>query len=714
MATALLLLAIYWLTVSGVFHSVDEHSVFAVSRNLVVSRATHQSDLYWGEGYGDPAQLGRAGELYSKYGLGHSILVAGLVVLARFVPGAGAVSTAMLLAAGATAFTGGLLVLIAGHLDYSERVGGAIALLYGLATFAWVYARTLFGEPLVALGWVIAIWLLARDVDWKRAFLAGMAVALTITVRPALIALAPAFAIGLWQGRPRAFLSHAGIFLLPIVVATIDLLAFNHWRFGHPLQFGYSEHFEGSLNAGLLGFLFSLDRSIFIFAPPLLLLPWAAPAFLRRHGRLGWTILALAIGSLLLYSLWPVFWGGPVWGPRYLLPTVPLLMLLLAPLVARAWQSNSWQRWALALLALVGVVIQLPAVIWNPLPATQTLGQRFPVWLLRPRAAWLDLAWLRTEHWTAAALCTLLLLLALITLRRPRPRLLLLAVVVSFIVSTLLLSWLGTSNFTINYRPAYASVLARLERDARPGDALVVNPAPYQSTHGQVAWFWDRPHLRLPLYGLIREVPGELGQSPERIHRLFEKQARLWLLTEGVAPGAPDSTTERQLAQMGAIADTTWLEDGFRLTLFAAPQPPTLSGTPGQPLGNVASLEAWDITWPAAAPNTVQVHLRWQPLAASPTPRDETSLHTFLQLLDQRGNLVADWAGVPQTGFAPTTSWQPDIPVDERITLALPPQTPPGKLQLIAGLYDPATGQRLLAPDGADSVTLTSITISSQ
>lgn len=669
-------------------------------------------------------QLGRAGELYSKYGLGHSILVAGLIGLARLIPGAGAVSTAMLLAAGATALTGGLLVLIARHLGYSEKVGVAIALLYGLATFAWVYVRTLFGEPLVALGWVIAIGLLARrDIGWKRAFLAGMTVALAVTIRPALITLAPAFLIALWQGQRRAFLSRASVFLLPIVMATSGLLAFNQWRFGHPLQFGYSEHFDGSLSAGLLGFLFSLDRSLFLFAPPLLLLPWAAPAFLRQHRRLGWTILALAAGNLLLYSLWPVFWGGPVWGPRYLLPIVPLLMLLLAPLVAHAWQNNSWQRWALALLALAGFVIQLPAVIWNPLPATQTLGQRFPLWLLRPRAAWLDLAWLRTDYWAATALSILLLLLALITLRRPRPRLLLLVVVVGLIVSTLLLSWLGTSNFMINYRPAYASVLARLERDARPGDALVLNPAPYQSTHGQVAWFWDRPQLRLPLYGLIREAPGELGQSPERIHRLFQKQARLWLLTEGVVPGALESTTERQLAQMGAIAETTWLEDGFRLTLFTAPQPPILSGAPEQSLGNgvlaaLASLEAWDVAWSSVAPNTLQVHLRWRPLAAparqGETPRagpqNETSLHTFLQLLDQQGNLVADWAGVPQAGFAPTTSWQPNTPVDERIALALPSPPPPGKLRLIVGLYDPATGQRLLTPNKADNITLTTMT----
>jgi hypothetical protein len=100
----------------------------------------------------------------------------------------------------------------------------------------------------------------------------------------------------------------------------------------------------------------------------------------------------------------------------------------------------------------------------------------------------------------------------------------------------------------------------------------------------------------------------------------------------------------------------------------------------------------------------VQVTLQWQAAQPAAAP-----LHTFVQLLDEQGQLVAGWDSVPQAGFAPTTAWQPGEPVTEHLALVVPEGTPPGTLRLIAGLYDPATGQRLLTPEGADAIQLTAL-----
>ena len=56
----------------------------------------------------------------------------------------------------------------------------------------------------------------------------------------------------------------------------------------------------------------------------------------------------------------------------------------------------------------------------------------------------------------------------------------------------------------------------------------------------------------------------------------------------------------------------------------------------------------------------------------------------------------------------PTTTWDdPDeIMLGREFTLGLPADLPAGEYQLVSGLYDPLSWQRLLAPDGADYLVL--------
>lgn len=701
-AAALLLFAIYWLTASGVFHSIDEQAVFAVSRNLVYHGRVDESNLFWGSPYDEQARVGLDGELYSKYGIGHSLLVAIPVALARLIPGAGLASSAMLLNSLATALTAFFLILAAARLGYSTRASVTAGLLYGLATYAWVYAKTMFSEPLVALGWIIVVWLLLNEVDQRRALLAGAAMAATVAVRPASMLLALPFALLLWDRRPAILMRRLVAYGVPIAGVIVALLAFNWQRFGDPLQFGYSETFDGSLLAGLAGFLFSLDRSVFLFAPPLIALFWAFPTFVRRHGVLGWRLLAIAAFTVALYALWPVFWGGPVWGPRYVLPVLPLLMLLTLPGVERAWQERGWPRWAMMALAVLGVAIQLPAVIWNPLPETQRLGQRYPLWLLRPQRAWLDVAWLHDRP-QGMLLATASALLALAALLRPRRWLVATAGAGLGLASFLLLGWLGESQFGYPPQVAFESTLARLDEVGLPDDGLLLNPAPYQNPLDQLVWFLNAPEARTPFYGVYRLPPGEQQPSSARVERLLQSHERMWLLTEGVGPGDPNSTTEQDLVSRAYLAGTEWLEDGYRLSLFQAPQTVVARGHPDVVLGELAVLESWELAWSEANPGSLQVALRWRPVQPSSAP-----LNSFVQALDaQSGTLLAAWDGAPQAGFAPATQWQPGQAVEERVVLALPDDAPSSPVRLIAGLYDPATGQRLTTSDGEEFVTLT-------
>jgi hypothetical protein len=87
--------------------------------------------------------------------------------------------------------------------------------------------------------------------------------------------------------------------------------------------------------------------------------------------------------------------------------------------------------------------------------------------------------------------------------------------------------------------------------------------------------------------------------------------------------------------------------------------------------------------------------------------RPEADYKVFLHLIDQTGALWAQHDGEPGFFFTPTTRWQQGEFMEDFHTLGWREgETPPaGRFQLFAGLYDPATGQRLPVLDAAGQLT---------
>lgn len=103
--------------------------------------------------------------------------------------------------------------------------------------------------------------------------------------------------------------------------------------------------------------------------------------------------------------------------------------------------------------------------------------------------------------------------------------------------------------------------------------------------------------------------------------------------------------------------------------------------------------------------------LKWQ--SAGQLPADYT---VFTHLLgpdkpSTGGPLWAQHDGPPADGRRPTSGWQPGELVADMHVLLIPDDAPPGRYQLVVGLYNAATGQRLPAQNGADAVTLTKFEI---
>jgi hypothetical protein len=103
---------------------------------------------------------------------------------------------------------------------------------------------------------------------------------------------------------------------------------------------------------------------------------------------------------------------------------------------------------------------------------------------------------------------------------------------------------------------------------------------------------------------------------------------------------------------------------------------------------------------PYHAGDTLLVTLTW--IVRSETREDFKS---FVQLLDTGGTrAIAQSDGDPAGGFTPTSQWRSGEIVEETRELLIPPDTGPGTLRLIAGLYRLQPLQNLPAARGAETL----------
>jgi hypothetical protein len=98
--------------------------------------------------------------------------------------------------------------------------------------------------------------------------------------------------------------------------------------------------------------------------------------------------------------------------------------------------------------------------------------------------------------------------------------------------------------------------------------------------------------------------------------------------------------------------------------------------------------------------------LYWQ--AQQPVERRyKVSAHLLGQEFNPRsGNLL--WGqqdNEPANGMRPTSAWRVGEVIVDGYSIPLEPGAPPGEYGVEVGLYDPATGERLLVVDSAGSAT---------
>lgn len=133
--------------------------------------------------------------------------------------------------------------------------------------------------------------------------------------------------------------------------------------------------------------------------------------------------------------------------------------------------------------------------------------------------------------------------------------------------------------------------------------------------------------------------------------------------------------------------------DDLRIYLPPQYDPPTPAVSLLYHLDDGIDLLGFDLEpTPQHGREPVRLALYWRARAVP------TAAYTvFTHLVDATGAVVAGWDNPPCRHTCPTTTWRIREVLRDEYMIPLPPTLPAGRYQITAGMYDPSTGERLLA-----------------
>jgi len=348
--------SIYAFTMKGQIRFGDE-----AERYLTVQSIVERHDLAIQFDQDLHRHIGLDGRNYSFYELGSTLPLVPFYAVGNFVakffpsedPNWIETLFTGLLNPVLTALTCVLLYRFAIALGNSAKSALFTSMLLGLATIAWPYSKGLEREPILSLCLLLSVYaafMFRQSGETKWLWATGASLGFLLFAKIATVILVPFFALYIATEflpikRDRSAirsLLRLSCFAIPIVVLVGVQAIYNQVRYGDFTDIGLvSEmgnpitfHFGLSyLNEMLPAFLYSQEKAVFIYSPPLLLLLPGWIKFFRHKKQEALLVASLIIALVLFYSLdrsgTQVGW----WGPKELVDITPLGLVPLSILL---------------------------------------------------------------------------------------------------------------------------------------------------------------------------------------------------------------------------------------------------------------------------------------------------------------------------------------------------------------------------------------------
>ncbi len=674
-----------------------------------------------------------------------------------------------------TAFTAVSLYGIGLYQGYTLRSAWVGAFVFGTATLALPYSRWLFREPLMAF---FVLWAFAAAFDLRQRLVQHrplLASGLVLLISIIGMMLTKQVGILFIPGILICLIPPLGFFrrIVPFLAALLLLLAvfvvvmalanpdfgddrYSLTRWLDPASYGFNHMLES-----LIGYQLSPARSFWLYSPILLVGFLGIVYLLKRETR--WLVFGIvttlllssaAYGALRLGTFWN---GGFSWGPRYMLPLIPLWMLLIFPVIERLPDARAYQRLAFYALAVISVSLQ---VLGIAVPFTYFYGQYYPVstgadgwlaenWAWQPSAIEYHLRSFGLESfdsaWTyskPAGLTPLLLFVLLVAAlatgayiarvrKIQRLRLYFVSAVLPLLLGLGLILGLLTLRDDSRYigdRQDVYDLIRELNSLSTSDDLLFISGSDY------MAQFMNG-YKTGALYIVLPDDAGETAaptnqqitpdlltdaMGPEVSSALkwaADNHDRIWLILSPTAylPEHPHLLSRYLDSRMFAVQEVA-LSPLARAVAFATGRELVFGShqLPGSPVFGqqivLESIETPDLdAFSAGTP--LPLALVWNPLTAI-----DENLQLSVQLLNSNGQLVAQHDSALQSEFGRGTVWQSGSTYRANDGLMLPRDLAPGEYSVQIVLYRLETLERLPvtvdgAANAADSLLVAHITV---
>jgi hypothetical protein len=369
--------------VAVLFATTDDRQVGLIpdGRQMIFTATAITETAGLGQARGRDLTVARpSGDSVSRYGMAMSLAQVPAAALAPYVEermGAGASQPLFLIAPWLFVMVTSILAGVAARELGAGRKGQAVAILFStLASPVGAYAALEFSEPLQALALVgafSAALMALRTTErasWRRAALAGACASLAVLTKSSLLLVAPLALVPLLtagRGRRWSLVAASAAGFLPISALW---LYFEYSRFGRPLAAYAGESFSHSFWDGAWRLLVGVNEGIVFYFPAVVVAGIAVVRAARGATARRWVLMGAALPSialLLMAAPWWAWHGVAGWGPRLLIPGVPLLA------ACAAVELERWRAFPVAVFIGLSIALNVPPLLQHPTPVMRYL-----------------------------------------------------------------------------------------------------------------------------------------------------------------------------------------------------------------------------------------------------------------------------------------------------------------------------------------------------